>query len=789
MESNGNQRNHIQKYTEWILTYRWFVVLTILFLTLISASGVRYLDFATDYRVFFSEDNPQLLAFDELQNVYTQNDNIVVDPADGDPFSQRSSLMLESMVDESWKLPYAIRVDAVSNFQYSTASEDDLLVADLIEDANSIAKKELSNVKNIAIHEPLLKSRLVSDDGKIVGINITVQLPGKSINEVPEAAAAAYELAEEIESNYPGTSIYVTGVVMINNAFVQAGQNDLVTVFPVMFLIIIIFMIATLRSIWGTLSTISLIGMSAAIAVGITGWLGVQLTPTSAQAPTMIMTLAVADSIHILVTMLQEMRKGNPKRDAIIESMRVNFIPVFLTSVTTAIGFLSLNFSDSPPYRHLGNITALGVIFAFILSVTFLPSVLSILPIKVRQAKKVTTGFLSGFAEWVVNRYRFILGGSIAVIILAISLVPKIDMNDEFVKYFDNSIEFRTDTDFANEKLTGLTTIEHSISYGQEGGISEPEYLMVLESLAFWYEQQPNVVHVNHLGLVMKRLNMNMHGDDSSYYKIPESRELSAQYLLLYEMSLPYGLDLNNMISVDKSSTRFTVTLTDIPSNDLIALSKRGEDWLKKNAPVAMHAGASSPPLMFSYLSRRQVMSMVTGSIIALLLITVSMVFALRSVRYGLLSLIPNVIPIVLGFGAWAVLVGEIGLAHSTIVGMTLGIVVDDTVHFLNKYLRARREHGMTAAESINYAFDTVGRALIITSTALIAGFLVLSGSAFKLNASLGQLAALTIGFALIADFLLLPAILLVVDRKKQIILHRSDNTVNELATIPVTEK
>jgi hypothetical protein len=179
---------------------------------------------------------------------------------------------------------------------------------------------------------------------------------------------------------------------------------------------------------------------------------------------------------------------------------------------------------------------------------------------------------------------------------------------------------------------------------------------------------------------------------------------------------------------------------------------------------------------------------MITGSILALLLITVSMIFALRSVRYGMLSLIPNVVPMLLGFGAWALLVAEIGLAHSTIVGMTLGIVVDDTVHFLNKYLRARREHGLSAEDSVRYAFNTVGRALLVTSAVLIAGFLVLSASSFKLNASLGQLSALTIGLALIADFLLLPALLLVVDRRKQIVLTRVDRALGEIVPVTVNE-
>ena len=772
MERNNQNGNGFGgRYGKFILRYRWAVIVGLLVLIALAASGARFIELATDYRVFFSEDNPQLLAFNELQDVYTRNDNIlfVIDVPDHDPFSAQSVKIIAELTEKSWLLPFAIRVDGVTNFQHSEADGDDLIVADLVEDADAISQEGLAKVRLIAINEPLLKGHLVSNDGKLAGVNVTIHLPGESLNEVPSTAAAATALADSLENKYPGTKIYLTGMVMINNAFVSATQGDLVTVFPLMFLMIVFLMIILLRSFWGTMTTVLLIGFSAATAVGMAGWFGVQLTPLSAQAPTMIMTLAVADSIHLLVTMLQEMRLGRSRKDAIIESLRVNFVPVFLTSLTTVIGFLSLNFSDSPPYRDLGNITAMGVTVAFFLSITFLPAVLSLLPIKVRQQKERKSNIFGDWADWVIGRQRLILIGSAVVVIFAAVMVPQNKLNDEFVKFFDTTIRFRTDTDFASEHLTGMGSIEHSIGSGEEGGIAEPEYLAKLDSLAEFYKTLPGVVYVSHFGLVMKRLNMNMHGDDSAYYRIPDERNLAAQYTLLYEMSLPYGLDLNNMISVDKSSTRMTIICKTLPSAELIALSEQGEKWLIDHAPKEMFAAASSSALMFSHLSKRQVLSMINSSAIALILITLCMVIALGSIKYGLISIIPNMVPMVLGFGAWALLVGELGMAQSSVVGMTLGIVVDDTVHFLNKYLRARREKGLSPADAVRYAFNTVGRALFITSVVLVAGFLVLTTSHFKLNSDLAQLAALTIAFALIADFLLLPALLLAIDRSKTI--------------------
>jgi hypothetical protein len=265
-----------------------------------------------------------------------------------------------------------------------------------------------------------------------------------------------------------------------------------------------------------------------------------------------------------------------------------------------------------------------------------------------------------------------------------------------------------------------------------------------------------------------KRLNQSMHGDSSDWYRLPAERELAAQYLLLYEMSLPYGLDLNNQINIDKSATRMTVMLYNMTTNSVLELEQRSRQWMQDNLPPSMQNDAASPTLMFSHIGERNIRSMLLGTTVALLLISLILVFALRSPRIGLLSLLPNLIPAALAFGVWGLFVGQIGLALSVVTGMTLGIVVDDTVHFLSKYLRARREKGLDAQDAVRYAFSTVGLALVVTSIVLIAGFMVLTFSAFTLNSNMAFMTAVTIFFALIADFLLLPPLLMAVDGKEK---------------------
>ena len=335
----------------------------------------------------------------------------------------------------------------------------------------------------------------------------------------------------------------------------------------------------------------------------------------------------------------------------------------------------------------------------------------------------------------------------------------------------------RNDSDFTTNNLTGVYSIDYSIESGESGGISNPGFQREVDAFANWYRQQPETLHVNSFTEIMTRLNKNMHADNPDWFRLPDERELAAQYLLLYEMSLPYGLDLNNQINVDKSATRFTVSLKTLSTNEILDLEQRVQTWLKKNTQHIKSAMGSGTTIMFANIGKRNIISMLIGTSIALVLISMVLIIALRSIKIGLISLIPNLVPAAMGFGLWGLLVGEVGLSLSVVMSMTLGIVVDDTVHFLSKYLRARREKNMSSEDAVRYAFKTVGRALLTTTIVLVVGFLVLAMSSFQLNAGMGLLTAIVISFALAVDFLLLPAILMKFEEKKDAQMVNTDAT------------
>lgn len=768
MQARNQKR--IIAYANWVIKWRWLVLLGTLVITFLAASGGRFLSFNSDYHAFFGENNPQLNAYEELQNKYTKDDNvfIVIEPKDGKVFTKETLAAIEDLTSKSWQTPYSSRVDAISNYQHTRAVEDDLYVDDLIQQAEQFTDEQLTYVKDIATTEPFLVNRLTNKEGSVAAINITVKLPGKEQTEGAEIIDYVRTMTTEFEAQNPQLKTYLSGMIMLSGAFFESSQRDMSTLMPLMFLAIIVTIFIFTRNVGSTMASLFIIVISIMTAMGIAGWLGIKLTPASAPAPTMIMTLAIADSIHILITMLQFMRRGNSKRDSIVESLRVNFMPVFITSLTTVIGFLTLNFSDSPPFHDLGNITAVGMTFAFTYSILALPALMAILPVKVKvipgQDEQTEPTFINKIAEFVVvNNKRTLWLGSLSIVVMSL-LMLRNDLNDEFIEYFDDTIQFRTDTDFISENLTGIYTVEFSLGSGEEGGINNPSYLNKVDEFKNWLESKPEVVHVNSYTTVAKRVNKSMHGDDEAFYKIPGDRNEAAQYLLLYEMSLPFGLDLNNQINVDKSETRMTVTVENISSTEMVAFTTLAENWLKDNAPEHMFSNGSSSTIMFSHLTRRQIDGMINGGTLAIILISLILMFALRSVKHGLLSLIPNIAPIAVGFGVWGITVGMVNSGIAVVFGMTLGIIVDDTVHFLSKYLRARREKNMTPEDAVRYAFNTVGQALIVTTLVLAFGFMVLAQSSFGMNSGMGKITNLIIILALVIDFLILPAILIKFD-------------------------
>ena len=767
-ESGIDKESFAKRFAEQVLAARWLVILGTLAWVAIASAGIARLDFSASYRIFFDEDNPQLLALEALENTYGKNENVVflIVPDDGDATSETALSAAVWLTEAAWQTPYSRRVDSLANFQHTTADGDDLYVRDLVDPQVLSDAEARSQIRAIALSDPRIAGASLGEAGDVSVVSVTVELPEEGqLEAIAEVAEFAKSLALEAEERFAGIDLRTVGTVMINQTFVDAQISSQIVFLPASLLLMALILGVLTRGWPGVAATGMVMVFSIFASMGLGGWAGLPFSPPISPAPTIVLMIVVANGVHLLVALQQRLRAGDSRRDAIVEALRLNLQPVFLASLTTALGFLSMNFSEVPPYRHLGMFVAFGITASFMLSVTFMPAVLSLLPVRAGKERRLRAPSMRLLADTALrHRKALFWGWSAAVVAMALA-IPRNEVNDVLVHFFNESVEFRQDIDFMDEHLSGNTALEYSLHAPAEGGVTDPLFLADVSNFADWYREQPPVRHVAVITDTFRQINRSMHGDDPAAYRIPESRELAAQYLLLYELSLPLGQDLNNQIDRSRTATRVTISAETLDSQELLDLNARAEAWLQENAPHVAGINSTGPSALFAYIGQRNIRAMLIGTVVVLLAISAILLFALRSLRLGLISVVPNLIPAVLGFGVWGLTVGQVGLSLSVVAAMTVGIVVDDTVHFLSKYRRGRREYGKDPNESVRYAFDTAGRALITTTLVLMAGFLIFVFSPFIPTAQVGVLTAMIIGFALIADLTLLPALLTAVDR------------------------
>jgi uncharacterized protein len=759
------------RYTHALSRFRWLVLAASVLTVAGLAGGLGRLTVSTDFDIYFSDDNPQMAAFERFERVFTNQDSLsfLVLTEPGEALSPTNLSLIHGLTERAWRLPYARRVDSIANYPYTQVDGDWLETDDLILDPAAPP----ADLVEILEREPGLSGRLVSRDLSAMLVSVSLALPHDEAEGNLAAVTEARALRDEFVAANPDVTILVGGSSATNVTLTEAVEEDVSRLVTLSYGIILICLALLLRSVLGTVGILGVITLSIVGTMGLFGWFGYTLSPVTGFVPSMVMTMAVADSVHVLVTWSHERRQGLDPVAAMAESMRVNAQPVFLTSLTTVIGVLSLNFSDSPPYRDMGNMVAVGVTLAWLFTMTFLPAFMMVFPGKV-----TTSGIahqehpLTRLSDWVVRwRKALLIGLGLLTVTLA-GFVTRNQLTERWNEYFSDSFEVRRAMDAGDERLAGIHAMHFILDSGSPDGINDPAYLAEVDAFAGWLESRPGVGSVSTLAETIRSLNRKFNADDPAYDVIPDDRRLVAQYLLLYELSLPQGMGLDTTINVDRSATRATLIHHRTDSETLLALERESLAWLADNAPHIQAAEVTGLDMMFAHINHRNIRATLKGIALALLLISGVLVIALRSVRLGLLSMVPNFAPVLIAYGLWGIMVGRVDLAISIVSALSLGIVVDDTVHFISKYRRAVVEKSLSATEGVRYAFRTVGVALIITTTVLVAGFSTLGFSAFNPSRETGLLLAMTLSIALVMDLLLLPPLLTVFGPRQH---HGSD--------------
>lgn len=756
-----------------LVRYRWLFFVASLLLMAFIMAGFRQFIFDASPRIYFEEDFQPYKDYEMLEDTYGRDFKVffmVSSIDDADLFAPHHLQALLAMTEAAWQLPFVRRVDSLTNFQYTHSIDDELYVDSLIEADQLGDEALLEQRRQYALHDPDIIGRLLTADGRHASLTLSLTMTGDQAQgkDAGLLVEKAYQLEESIKAAYPGIDIAVTGNLLSTYHNVKVAERDITVMVPLMFGLMFLFLGVLFRSISSVLVSLLIASFAAVGALGLGAWFGITFSMLAINALIISITVAVAHCIHIFTQLFQEL-KTRPKMEALEHSLRINFFAVSMTSLTTIIGFLSLNTNDLPPAVALGNAAALGTALAWLFSLTMLPALVGLLPFKAHSGGEYRVeGWMVRLADIVIRHKYLLVIGMTLITVLMVHFSFSNALNDRLTETLHEPHIFRSDNHAIDQHFGAMYVNNYEMDSGEENGISDPAYLKAVESLVDYLRSQPEIASVYSFTDVIKRLNRSMHNDDPAYYLIPDDRELIAQYILLYEMSVPYGLDLNNQITLDK---RKSIVIVSTPSQDTasnIELDQRINRWIDANMPEHLRAKNISLSTIWSYLTVHSLQNSLEGSILALALISLILLFMLRSLRYGLISLIPNIMPAAFGFGFWYLYSGDVGLGLTCVTIITIGIVVDDTVHFLIKYKKALQDNQGDAEQAVRDTFRMVGPAVFITTVVLCAGFLVLATSKIIINSALGQVTSAILLAAFFLDILLLPALLLLFDGKRK---------------------
>ncbi|MEM9139174.1 MAG: MMPL family transporter, partial [Pseudomonadota bacterium] len=366
---------------DFIVRARWLWVLMAVGLVAVSLARIDQIwPPNPDARIFFAPENPDRVALDRFEQTFNKNDNLIiaVEAKEGEVFTPKVLGAIGEITAEAWFLPFVRRVDSVTNFQHTYAQGDEMIVRDLVEDPGSVTQEGAAEAKEIALGRIELVNFYVSPKADVTQVQALFTLPGTDpTKEVPSIVAAMLDLQEKIEAKYPEIKLHLSGGIMINNQFSESGKQDSATLLGPMFIIILIIVGFAIRSILGTVSVLIVITLSAMGGLGALGWMGLPLNSVTVLAPLYIMTLAVASAVHILSAVRQNMGLSADRKDWVRKALTDHMGAIMIACTTTAVGFLSLNFSISPPFRELGNTVAVGVMAAMLYTLTLLPALIT----------------------------------------------------------------------------------------------------------------------------------------------------------------------------------------------------------------------------------------------------------------------------------------------------------------------------------------------------------------------------------------------------------------------------
>lgn len=733
----------LYKFRFWYLTI--VIIISVVFGFLINIQTDNSL------KVWFSSDNPDYLMYENYREVFEGGRYFIIALCSDNIFSLDILRYIKEKTAYLENLSQAKSVHSLANANKIIGTVDGIEISPLL---SRLEENNLVKIKKHAMEDELFKNYLISSDGKFTAIVIAFE--EMSSEKVDKAVSLVEEIVEQgkpenLEIFFSGDMKMLTEF----NRFTRENQRILpLLVLPV----ICLFIFILFRSWYKNFVIFLVIGMSLLCTLGFYSFLGYPFNVITGMLIPLIVILSIADGVHI-IKYFDEIKAKGSKKETFINTLEHITLPCFITSITTACGLLSLVISPIDAVKHFGIGAAVGIMSAFFISIIIVPSCLILSPVNQRgKENKYWQSWLKGIAEFNEKRFKYILVAAMLVFVFFAWGITKITIETNQIEWFPHEDDFYKSTMMVNKNLSGIGDMALVIE-GEENILKDPEILKKMDKLSGAIRQISGVKKVISLADYIKTINKALKEDNSQYYKIPDSKSLIAQELFLFTFSDEGREELKNIVTPDYKQGKISIKIESISSRESILLA----DLIQKMArdtfsTTKVNVFFSGTLYLYNLMNEYLLKSQIKGFSLAFLLVCAILFIAFRSIKYGWLSIIANLFPIVSIIG----IMGWFGITLNTgtvmVASVALGIAVDDTIHFIFRFRKELENNKISIPDTLRETTVSVGSAVTSTSIINIAGFLVLLISGFQPTREFGLLIALTLFFALIGDMLILPA-------------------------------
>jgi uncharacterized protein len=736
------------------------------------------------YYIWFPEGDTRMEVLDDFEQRFGSDlTAVLVVHSPSGLFDKESAELIVELTDRMWKLPDVVRVDSLSNFSWTHAEgEDDIVVEDLLPKDKELTPELLAQRKKIALEHDVLPGFLVSRDGKstvIVGwLRPTKTDKDKNeYNNFPEITAALSKLKKEYDGR-GDHELKIAGYPVLESWLETDAPKLIQAVAPLMMGVFALLLFVTFRRVSGALLPFAVVVPTIFAAMGFMGWVGYFLNPMTIAVPDLMIIIAVVACDNILHAYYRALDRGATRREATRYALEETLWPSLFANVTVGIGFLSLLGMRSPPFTQLGVTVAVATLICWVFLAVILAPLMVLLPIKPKKQKVEAARKEGGGLEvlkkphpravraagW-LDRYKYlVVAGWAAVCGVSVYLAVTNEIRFEQAEWYHEDTDVRQGMDFVRERMGVTEMFEVLIDSGEEEGVKDPAFLGKVDALDAWLGKRAEVVQTYSLIDILKETNRALMGGDPAQYRIPDNRRAIAEELMLYTLQLPLGKSINERVTLSNDALRLTVMSRARYSPVVMQFE---DDLRAKAKELGLDIQITGRQLLFHRIQEYSLTNFFRSLGSGTIAIGLVLFILFRSFRLGVLSLITNLVPILIGLGIVITLMGNsYEVATVSTLVLALGVSVDDSIHFLTYYHQIRRESAISEREAIARVWTTVGPAMLSSAIVLAAGYSLLITVPFPLIQDEGILMSSVLVVNFLADFILGSALLLIWKRR-----------------------